>query len=1547
MKQFLLFITISIFLLVPISVNGQRKMEKLDRGIVAMAKSSSQFYISWRHFSSDPDEIAYNVYCKVNDGAFTKLNATPITNSTNYQTATGVLNQTNGDHTFIIKSVLNGVEIDESGSFTVTKNKSNNRIVKEIDFAPLPVGMTGTMSSKYCWVGDLTGDGKFDFVLDRFGGTISDDEEEGSGSGLTGGPFLEGYSFDGDFLWRITIRNATISSGHSDMVTVYDMNGDGKAEVLAVVGPGTTFPNGEVITLSDGTIPDYTGKGTPFVWIAIINGETGNLIDKMELPFFNEIAVTSGSDFMTGHFIIAYVDGINPSLIYQYKTKASGGGGICCVGYTDSKLKTNWARRSSSTEIGRGGHQVRVADVDGDGKDEFVQVSYTIDHDGTLLPYPSDDIRHGDRHMLGDIDPDRPGLEHFFIQQSSIMGSGLWDPATSEVIKGNYMGSPGDVGRGVCGAMKTNIRGLQYFSYVSNLQLFNCKGNPIEGAFGTATAEMLWWGPGLSRYMVTSPGSAGRDLVFYAYNQKTDRLDRQSPNFYSEGGQYYLKAYGSGRAQFWGDILGDWREEMVLLRADQTGFAIVSTWDVTDHRQYCMAQNPAYRSQMTHKGYYETPDVDFYMAWDMPLPPIAPVQTADLYYKGSGSWVNASGVNQTYANGKSIMFDIRSGGGTYTMNGTMSPNRVLLMNPKGLDYTLEGGKFTGSMDLIKSLQGTATLKGNQDYTGVTRISEGRLFIEGDLTSPVYVNARGVIGGTGKLKGGIILEEGLNIEGGRIEPGLGSAGLGTLTIQGNLTLPGRNTLAFDIDPNGSVVKSDLLEIQGDFIVSDAIRHFIHITMTDRTPCVYTLVSFTGTTDATAAKFKVVGLEGTPHTLFVEDNKLKIQIKEPRTAGSVAWMGTENSLWDFESLNFNFEDNAYAFVPGDNVTFNDNAENKTVTIEEETMPVSGLIFNNNQDYSIEGQGAIGGDGSLKKTGTGILSLKIQENTFTGKVEIEDGVLEVASLKNGGIPSSIGASSKDSTNWIMKNATLRTLAQLSTDRNMTASGKLTLDIPSSTSLYHTGRIGKPEGENMYVELAGKGRWTLRYENEAQRIQPAYDSIVVTGGADLTLGDRYANEFALGSTANTKTKVILKDGIFRFGSHTVLTDMKFFYAEVNVPKGSEAAKWVLTTHWHIGNKLTGAGTIEVNFPGDRCNLRGSDWSEFTGKINFTGKSIRFLYDQPKSRNIPNAEVNLGSGTSMYVSGTGGEDAGTYDITLGALSGSGSIAGRNNLFIGNKNIDTEFSGLIRGGGGKLTKVGTGILTLSNGTNAHTGGTSVEGGTLSVINTSGSATGTGAVNVLQNASLAGTGIISGAVTIKENASIKPGLAPSGIGTLSLGNNLKLEAGANTEIEVSGAGNDKLAVTGDIELNGTLNIINTGAAYAEGNSYTIFTAGGNVSGEFQNILPATPGEGLTWDLSEINAGIIKVAAASGIDKLEGATIGVYPTVVKDYCYVSLTGLNKKAKVEVLDLWGVILFSEQIQNNTDAYRIDMSRYDVGAYLIKVSTDKNAVIRKVIKK
>jgi hypothetical protein len=266
--------------------HGQRIMEKLGRGLVAV-KSGSGSFLSWRLFGTEQgSDIAFNVY-----KGTTKLNAAPIATSTNYQDDSGGA----GDYT--VKAVIGGIEQSEA---------ARAMLVLENDYLEIPLKEAPGKAIHLAYVGDLDGDGEYEFIVDRVQSNASQ--------------FVDAYHREGRFMWQVDVGPnstntdlslsgpATISVGQADNETVYDIDSDGKAELILKAANGTIFGDGQVLTHTNDTD----------MFIVAVDGVTGaEKGTRVIVP--NDLAATGN---ITGHFGIAYFDGVNPSLVF--KGKAGG-----------------------------------------------------------------------------------------------------------------------------------------------------------------------------------------------------------------------------------------------------------------------------------------------------------------------------------------------------------------------------------------------------------------------------------------------------------------------------------------------------------------------------------------------------------------------------------------------------------------------------------------------------------------------------------------------------------------------------------------------------------------------------------------------------------------------------------------------------------------------------------------------------------------------------------------------------------------------------------------------------------------------------------------------------------------------------------------------------------------------------------------------------------------------------------------------------------------------------------------------------------------------
>ncbi len=426
----------------PFLAHAQRQMEALERGVVAVRPNSSDVYVGWRLLGDDPAGIAFNVYRSIGGAAAVKLNPTPITTSTNYRD-TPPSSAFAGATTYHVVPVLGGVEQTPSAPFTLTAAAS-----QQFFSIPLATTLPNPASTypytvKFCWVGDFDGDGEYDFLVDRVSTNPDASERQ----------YLEAYTRHGVFLWRMDLGpnsvnqyvyepgSSAISVGDTDNVTVYDLDGDGRAEVAVRTANGVTVTNaaGQVVaTVSAGS------NSSQFV--SIIDGWTG--VEKARAPLPNP---WSQHGTLTNKCAIAYLDGLRPSVLFYGYNREDGGAFrrvFSTFDYRNGQLTLRWS--TPQTFAGAEGHQIRIADVDNDGKDEIIEIGHVIDDDGDQL-FVIPEITHGDRFHVADMDPDRPGLETYVIQQynPSFLATAYYDAGGGDMLKKWYATSTVDVGRGL------------------------------------------------------------------------------------------------------------------------------------------------------------------------------------------------------------------------------------------------------------------------------------------------------------------------------------------------------------------------------------------------------------------------------------------------------------------------------------------------------------------------------------------------------------------------------------------------------------------------------------------------------------------------------------------------------------------------------------------------------------------------------------------------------------------------------------------------------------------------------------------------------------------------------------------------------------------------------------------------------------------------------------------------------------------------------------------------------------------------------------------
>ena len=1428
------------------SATAQRLRPRMGRGVV-VSKADGDALVSWRRLAQEPEGQTYNIYVKTSGGEYTLLNESPISGTCYATTSTAV---PSGSSVAVSAISPEGVEGDLSDAWTVESFSWNN-VALDIAFETT-VLTPDDYHVKYIWPADLDGDGEMEFVCDRLSTTdISTRSHK-----------LQAYDREGNCLWTVDMGpNIDIDAGQNDMVTVADVDCDGKAEVIIRSSDGTRFWDADAgdygTYVFGGDDPDVDGDGvtdywtqytrTPPFYASVIDGTTGA---EKASAWLNYDGVSDGSDtwtrtnlsdyynqsygFMEGHFCAAYLDGVHPSIVMECQTRTTDGNHHTYVftfqyDFTSTDaVGTNWHHENTwvlgkQSQVGATFHQLRVADVDGDGLDEMVQGGYSVNPLSGTYVYPS--VGHGDRFRLSDINPARPGLETYVIQQSALLGQALYDAATGEHLKEWYLSAVGDVGRGECMDVDSTHLGYEVYSTMDGL--YDCEGDLIASGETSYPYEGIWWDGDLGREVLSSHGGSG-----WKTNAMISEYDGTRLIQMSKESDYAVRSCTANRPLFFGDILGDWREEVILAKQSDdwsTGFVVYATHYDTDYSFYCLQEDPHYTGDCTTRGYYQSPNTGFYLGYDMPLPPLPPTMQADVRYS-SGSWTSS------LADGQTILFDLTGeNSAAISIESLVQPDTTFFITPLGHDYTFSGsGTIGGTGDIWKSGQGSVVLPAGIATTGTTYISEGILNVSGSISGPVDLRARGTLMGDVTLCDTLILEGALNYEGCRLMPGTAEGTIGSIAIDQGLNITAPLYMEMDISSEGS----DLITVNGDLTVS-ATAYFTINSLNDTVqPGMYELLRYTGTLNGSTDDFSVRGLTGLSYNIVDSLGSIYLRVNAQRDASEgVVWSGTESSDWDYQTANFLLDDVATEFVAQDAVLFNDDATTGKVTIDE-LMPTTGVTIDNSSlAYTFSGDGGLSGEGGLTKEGSGSLTINLTKSDYTGATIINGGTVTVSELANAGTASAFGSGSTSASNWQIGNAKLIVdNSSANTDRGLTLTDTATIQNASGTLTLQ----GIVSGSGTLVK-AGAGQLSFTYAGNTWK-----------GGTILNAGTLAMG--AWNTTFGSSTSQITANGgtIVVFDVNSTST-VPVFSNVLYIPSGK---KVTLSggKRCKVQGTLTGEGTLYISFPYVRGDF-STDCSAFAGTIEVTSGTFRLT-----------ANMDLSGGTfvlddavyaASYTSQSGTETSRTHKI--GALSSTATDAtlSTGTWNVGYLGTDTEFAGIINSSA-TFNKYGDGTLTLSGQSAAAI---NVRAGTLSVTNET--CTTTGKITVYSGAMLCGDGAAS-SVLVKSGATLAAGKPTAMVArTLTLDGDLTVASGATIRLKARSTRNiDEFDVSGAISLTDPSFVIERlSGDWSTDVDYQVFSAGDGItiSGDI-TFSPETPLDGYLWDTSALATdGILRVVA----------------------------------------------------------------------------------------
>ena len=615
---------LSIIFLTTISASAQRFMESLDRGVVAVRNKEGKVFVSWRLLGTESQDLGFNVYRITNNikgvvDKGVKLTSTPVTNVTSFidQTADSTLS-----YSYSVTCINKGRESDKSKTFSLPAKSSA--------YFSVPLQTPSGYSVNDGSVGDVDGDGEYEFVLHMTGRG-----RDNSQAGITDPPILQAYKMDGTLLWSINLGKNIREGAHYTQFMVYDLDGDGRAEVAMKTADGTV--DGKGVVLGDSSKDFRNERGYILAgpeYLTVFDGLTGAALSTTDFiparharlnPTTDELKEVWGDGygnrmdrFLAG---IAYLDGKTPSLIMSrgYYTRSV----IAAWDFKNNKLEKRWvfdsddpSNTANKKYRGQGNHQLTVADVDNDGKDEIVFGAMVIDDNGKGLY--STGLGHGDALHVTDLDPSRPGLEIFDIQERfDDAGAHMRDAKTGENLWKKASVKAGEDGEGPGRGLALDIdpRYPGYECWVAGAGItgmFDAKGNKICEATPSVNMGIYWDGDVLSEVL------NGVNIDKWNYqSSKTDRM--------LTGGEYDCVSNNGTKSNpvLSADILGDWREELICRTRDNKELRIFTTAIPTDKKFYTLMHDPQYRLSIAWQNvaYNQPPHTGFYFGDGMKNPP--------------------------------------------------------------------------------------------------------------------------------------------------------------------------------------------------------------------------------------------------------------------------------------------------------------------------------------------------------------------------------------------------------------------------------------------------------------------------------------------------------------------------------------------------------------------------------------------------------------------------------------------------------------------------------------------------------------------------------------------------------------------------------------------------------------------------------------------------------------------------------------------------------------------------------------------------------------
>ena len=571
----------------------QIQREQLDRGVVALRNADGQVYVTWRLLEGESTETPFNVYRNgqlltrqpLTQGGTFYIDESPITGDAVYEVRGG---QTDGQWNLASQS--------PTGYIAIPLDKPEG--------GETPDGRHFEYTANDASIGDVDGDGAYELIL-KWEPTNAHDN---SHAGYTGNVLIDCYKIlptssipagegSSHRLWRIDLGRNIRAGAHYTQFLVYDFDGDGRAELMVKTADGTIDGQGNAIgdPTQDWRSHERNNRlghildGPEF--LSVFDGLTGCVLKTTDyLPARGNIT-TWGDNYgnRVDRFLagVGYLDGIHPSALFcrGYYTRTA----IVAWNWDGKDLTPHWVFDTAKKQrapgedwrsyAGQGNHNLRIADVDGDGCDEITYGSMCVDHDGRGLYNTG--FGHGDAiHLVPS--PTDGQLYIWDCHENKRDGVDFRHAATGRVIFQNK--SPMDVGRCMAADIDPTHPGYELWS-VADPHIYNMKGEVVrESVNGRSTCNFgIWWDGDLLRELLDHE-------TVLKYNWQENRFD---PLFRFEGCRFNNGTKSNPCLS--ADILGDWREEVVVRTTDSRELRLYVSPHPTAHRLTCLEEDIPYR----------------------------------------------------------------------------------------------------------------------------------------------------------------------------------------------------------------------------------------------------------------------------------------------------------------------------------------------------------------------------------------------------------------------------------------------------------------------------------------------------------------------------------------------------------------------------------------------------------------------------------------------------------------------------------------------------------------------------------------------------------------------------------------------------------------------------------------------------------------------------------------------------------------------------------------------------------------------------------------